>query len=198
MGEHSDSRLSGRLRQGSSRTSRRSTLGGRCGQRRVAQSGLVRRALVVLTGRRYTPESLQKGRRVHADGADLRWGVLGTRPSRSCAKAAWSLLGSRGLPSGLDALRALAHSCKSGERSRSELKCRAKEEKRAHCRLRAARSFVCTQLQALDVWAHWEQIGSRPSHFIFFRRQHSQARQTRRRCSGRRMGKSERSAMGGG
>lgn len=38
---------------------------------------------------------------------------------------------------------------------------------------------------------HCEHTGSRPSHFIFLRRQDSQARQTRRRWRGTRMAYSE-------
>ena len=38
-----------------------------------------------------------------------------------------------------------------------------------HCLLSAALSFVCSQVHwVLDV-EHWEQVGSFPSHFIFFR-----------------------------
>lgn len=38
-----------------------------------------------------------------------------------------------------------------------------------HCLLSAARSFVCSQVHWEPEVAHWEQVGSLPSHLIFFR-----------------------------
>jgi hypothetical protein len=48
-------------------------------------------------------------------------------------------------------------------------KARGFEQHKTYCLLSAARSLVCNHVHCDPEVAHWEQVGSFPSHLIFFR-----------------------------